>query len=117
MQSSPLRFARKFPTVVIVFAVFLFVLQLLWLLGASSPNILLDSYRYAERRAAFREWAEKQTPETKAEFDQERRLLSTHINHMFLAKIALWAVFDVFAVVWILKGFGRRATKRSGVAC
>lgn len=71
---------------------------------------LVDRYRYQERRKAMADWARQQTPETKALWDAEKRLLSVHQDHRALFVIASFMFVDG-VMVYFLWNYGEK--KRS----
>ena len=75
---------------VIVLALFF---QVGWFL-LPSLNILADPYRYDERQKAGVDWMREKTPETKAVFDQERRLLRAHLRTRAFVAFSIFLVVD-----------------------
>jgi hypothetical protein len=57
-------------------------------------NALTAPYRYEERRKAFKDWADKQTPESRAVFDKEVKLLDVHLNNKAIFQGVVFLVID-----------------------
>jgi hypothetical protein len=57
-------------------------------------NALTAPYRYEERGKALKDWADKQTPESRAVFDKEVKLLDVHLKNKAIFQGALFLVID-----------------------
>jgi hypothetical protein len=61
-------------------------------------NALTAPYRYEERRKAFKNWADEQTPESKAVFDKEVKLLDTHLNNKAIFQGTAFIIIDSIGI-------------------
>ena len=76
----------------IVLALLFQVVLFIWL--NTSLDTLGDSYRYEERRTALMNWGNAHTPESKAEFDREVKLLDEHLQKRAYIMAAVFLIID-----------------------
>ena len=95
MQFSP----RKILLVAVLVVAML--LELSWVFWPRL-NLLADPYRFNERQRAMGEWAQQRTPESRAAWDHERKLLHEHLQRTAFLMIAA-AVIEGGVVIVIVR--------------
>jgi hypothetical protein len=80
--------------IVLVMLLVLFFQIVLFISLNTYLNALTAPYRYEERRKAFKDWADEKTPESRAVFDQEVKLLDVHLKNKAIFQVAVFLVID-----------------------
>jgi hypothetical protein len=88
---------RFFTVLVLLFQIVLFISL------NTNLNALGDPYRYEERRNALTNWGNTHTPESKAVFNGEVKLLDEHLLNRAIIIVTVFLVIDGIGIYYFWK--------------